>query len=67
MEEAGHFGVEMVEGGLCGGECGVILKFFLRRISELEGAMESLKEENRVLRSEAPNTGVLPIKTSNES
>ena len=71
VEEGGGGGVEEVtsngevvcdSGGVgslegpCGGECGVILKSLLQRISDLEGVMDSLRKENRVLRSEAPKT-----------
>ena len=35
--------VEVVHAGLCGGECRVILKSLLRRISELEDAVDSLR------------------------
>ena len=45
---------------------GVILKSLLKRILDLEGAVKSLREENHVLRSETPSTGVLPSKASDE-
>ena len=49
VEEAGGSGVEVmecggVEEGLYGGECEVVPKSLLWRISELEGAVESLRE-----------------------
>ena len=47
VEEVGGGGIVVeaggggVEGGFGGDECGVILKSLLRRISDLEGAVES--------------------------
>ena len=60
--------VEEIDGGdglvKGSGECGVILKALLWKISDLKGMVESLVENNCVLHSKAPNTGVLPSKAS---